>query len=152
MYNPNGKLSNPWKVTKLLLVKVSLFICWSLKGKVKIAFDIHNNLQVISERSTYHLWFDKYHQFTYYLRIQNCFYIQINSYKMVVNFFHISHNLTWYSALSISLPKYTQFVNCSTCELTRQYRYRISSYDCRGNYSFLNSSSEETIQVFISLK
>ena len=29
--------------------------------------------------------------------------------------------------------------------------YRISSYNCRGNYSFLNSSSEETIQVFISL-
>ena len=29
--------------------------------------------------------------------------------------------------------------------------YRISSYSCRGNYSFLNSSSEETIQVFISL-
>ena len=24
--------------------------------------------------------------------------------------------------------------------------YRISSYSCRGNYSFLNSSSEETIQ------
>ena len=25
-------------------------------------------------------------------------------------------------------------------------KYRISSYNCRGNYSFLNSSSEETIQ------
>ena len=24
--------------------------------------------------------------------------------------------------------------------------HRISSYNCRGNYSFLNSSSEETIQ------
>ena len=24
--------------------------------------------------------------------------------------------------------------------------YRISSYSCRGNYSFLNSSSEETIK------
>ena len=31
------------------------------------------------------------------------------------------------------------------------YIYRISSYSCRGNYSFLNSSSEETIQVFLSL-
>ena len=31
------------------------------------------------------------------------------------------------------------------------FDYRISSYSCRGNYSFLNSSSEETIQVFISL-
>ena len=31
------------------------------------------------------------------------------------------------------------------------FGYRISSYSCRGNYSFLNSSSEETIQVFISL-
>ena len=29
--------------------------------------------------------------------------------------------------------------------------YRISSYSCRGNYSFLNSSSEETIRVFLSL-
>ena len=29
--------------------------------------------------------------------------------------------------------------------------YRISSYNCRGNYSFLSSSSEETIQIFISL-
>ena len=28
------------KVTNLLIVKVSLFICWSLKGKVKIAFDM----------------------------------------------------------------------------------------------------------------
>ena len=25
-------------------------------------------------------------------------------------------------------------------------KYRISSYSCRGNYSFLNSASEETIQ------
>ena len=25
-------------------------------------------------------------------------------------------------------------------------QYRISYYNCRGNYSFLNSSSEETIQ------
>ena len=31
------------------------------------------------------------------------------------------------------------------------FRYSISSYNCRGNYSFLNSSSEETIRVFISL-
>ena len=29
--------------------------------------------------------------------------------------------------------------------------YCISSYNCRGNYSFLNSSSEETIQVFVPL-
>ena len=37
-------------------------------------------------------------------------------------------------------------------EKTKQKnKYRISSYNCCGNYSFLNSSSEETIQVFISL-
>ena len=36
-------------------------------------------------------------------------------------------------------------------ELLPNYIYRISSYSCRGNYSFLNSSSEETIQVFVSL-
>ena len=29
--------------------------------------------------------------------------------------------------------------------------YPISSYSRRGTYSFLNSSSEETIQVFVSL-
>ena len=33
----------------------------------------------------------------------------------------------------------------------KEVMYRISSYSCCGNYSFLNSSSEETIQVFISL-
>ena len=38
-----------------------------------------------------------------------------------------------------------------TVKMFRKKIYRISSYSCRGNYSFLNSSSEETIQVFISL-
>ena len=37
------------------------------------------------------------------------------------------------------------------CHKKKNYEYRISSYNCRGNYSFLNSSSEETNQVFISL-
>ena len=37
------------------------------------------------------------------------------------------------------------------CLLQVYLRYRISSYSCRGNYSFLNSTSEGTIQVFISL-
>jgi hypothetical protein len=37
--------------------------------------------------------------------------IQVNNYEIIVNFFHISHNLTWYSAqLSIHLPEFTQSV------------------------------------------
>ena len=37
--------------------------------------------------------------------------VQVNNYEIVVNFFHISHNLTWYSVkLSIDLPEFTQFV------------------------------------------
>ena len=43
------------------------------------------------------------------------------------------------------------FSVCMCFKRTFKDIYRISSYNCRGNYSFLNSSSEETIQVFISL-
>ena len=43
------------------------------------------------------------------------------------------------------------FGHLPLCQVRERYTYRISSYSCRGNYSFLNSSSEETIQVFISL-
>ena len=39
--------------------------------------------------------------------------------RLVVNFFHISHNLTWYSAI---VHKFTRiYPVCSTYELTKQY-------------------------------
>ena len=39
-----------------------------------------------------------------------------------------------------------QFLKLQAGKLPQNCIYRISSYNCRGNYSFLNSSSEETIQ------
>ena len=36
-----------------------------------------------------------------------CVSIQVNNYEIVINFFHISHNLTWYSAI---VHKFTWFV------------------------------------------
>ena len=45
--------------------------------------------------------------------------IQVNNYEIVVNFFHISHNLTWYSAI---VHKFTTiYTVCSTYELTKQF-------------------------------
>ena len=31
--------------------------------------------------------------------------VQVNNYKIVIHFFHISHNLTWYSAIAQSISK-----------------------------------------------
>ena len=46
-------------------------------------------------------------------------YVQVNNYEIVVNFFHISHNLTWYSAI---VHKFTRiYPVCSTYELTKQF-------------------------------
>ena len=40
--------------------------------------------------------------------------IQVNNHEIVVNFFHISHNLTWYSAI---VHKFTRiYAVCSTYE------------------------------------
>ena len=45
--------------------------------------------------------------------------IQVNNYEIVVNFFHISHNLTWYSVI---VRKFTRiYPVCSTYELTKQF-------------------------------
>ena len=41
--------------------------------------------------------------------------VQVNNYEIVVNFFHISHNLQ----LSMNLPEYTKFVQLKN-ELTKQ--------------------------------
>ena len=47
------------------------------------------------------------------------FVVQVNNYEIVVNFFHISHNLTWYSAI---VHKFTRiYPVCSTYELTKQF-------------------------------
>ena len=45
--------------------------------------------------------------------------LQVNDYEIVLNFFHISHNLTWYSAI---VHKFTRiYPVCSTYELTKQF-------------------------------
>ena len=49
---------------------------------------------------------------------------KIYLYEIVPNFPHISHNLTWYSAI---VPKFTRiFPVCSTYELTKPFLKRIS--------------------------
>ena len=45
--------------------------------------------------------------------------LQVNDYEIVVNILHISHNLTWYSAI---VQKFTIiYPVCSTFELTKQF-------------------------------
>ena len=45
--------------------------------------------------------------------------IQVNYYEIVLNVFHISHNLTWHSAI---VHKFTRiYPVCSTYELTKQF-------------------------------
>ena len=45
--------------------------------------------------------------------------LQVNNYEIIVKYFHISHNLTWYSA---SVHKFTRiYPVCSTYELTKQF-------------------------------
>ena len=47
-------------------------------------------------------------------------YLQVNDYEIVVIFFRISHNFTWYSA---SVHKFTRiYPVCSTYELIRQFK------------------------------
>ena len=45
--------------------------------------------------------------------------LQVNNYEIVVKFFHICHNLTWYSDI---VHKFTRISTvCSTYELTKQF-------------------------------
>ena len=45
--------------------------------------------------------------------------LQVNNYEIIVKFFHICHNLTWYSAI---VHKFTRlYPVCSTYELTKQF-------------------------------
>ena len=47
------------------------------------------------------------------------FFLQVNNCEIIVNFFLISHNLTWYSAI---VHRFTRiYPVCSTCELTKQF-------------------------------
>ena len=45
--------------------------------------------------------------------------IQVNNHEIVVKFFHISHNLTWYSEIVQRFTRISKF--CSTYELTKQF-------------------------------
>ena len=45
--------------------------------------------------------------------------VQVNNYEIVVKFFHVSHNLTWYSEI---VQRFTRISKvCSTYELTKQF-------------------------------
>ena len=45
--------------------------------------------------------------------------LQVHNYEIIVKFFDISHNLTWYSAI---VHKFTKiYLFCSTYELTKQF-------------------------------
>ena len=47
--------------------------------------------------------------------------LQVNNYEIVINFFLINHNLTWYSAI---VHKFTRiYPVCSTYELTKQFMW-----------------------------
>jgi hypothetical protein len=45
--------------------------------------------------------------------------LQVNDYEIVVNFFHISHNLTQYSVIVHKFGRI--YPVCSTYELTKQF-------------------------------
>ena len=53
-------------------------------------------------------------------------YIQVNNYEIVVNFFHISHTLTWYSAIVHRFVRIYQFVQLmnwqnNSCKFVRKF-------------------------------
>ena len=83
---------------------------WQVKHHTEIASsqDIYNTAMLAQsaqkQRGTIFIWI---------------FLVQVNNYEIVVNFFHISHNLTWYSAI---VHKFTRiYPVCSTYELTKQF-------------------------------
>ena len=47
------------------------------------------------------------------------FWLQVNNYEIVINFFHISHKLKWYSRIVHKFTRIYPF--CSTYELAKQY-------------------------------
>ena len=53
------------------------------------------------------------------LRKYNVNKVQVNNYEIVVKFFHISHKLTWYSAIVHEFTRIYQV--CSTYDLTKQF-------------------------------
>ena len=56
----------------------------------------------------------------YILSIRKCV-LQVSNYEIIVNFFLISHNLTWYSAI---VHKFIRiYPVCSTYELKKQFMY-----------------------------
>ena len=52
------------------------------------------------------------------LKIGMCI-VQVNNYEIVVTFFHIIHNLTWYSTIVHKFTRIYPF--CSTYELKKQF-------------------------------
>ena len=87
--------------------------------------DCHSSLNA---RSWFYV-FDYQTKNSYYKQVCFCvlstkarfwyWFLQVNDYEIVVNFFHISHNLTWYSAI---VHKFTRIYQvCSTYELTQQF-------------------------------
>jgi hypothetical protein len=52
-------------------------------------------------------------------RFHIAMHLQVNGYEIVENFFHISHNLTWYSAIVHKVTRI--YPVCSTYELTKQF-------------------------------
>ena len=53
------------------------------------------------------------------LKLLSYYEVQVNNYEIVVKIFHISHNLTWYSAI---VHKFTRiYPVCSTYDVTKQF-------------------------------
>ena len=55
----------------------------------------------------------------YLTNIQARISLQVHNHEIVVNIFHISHNLTWYSAIVHGFTRI--YPVCSTYELTKQF-------------------------------
>ena len=64
------------------------------------------------------------------LRSRKCVFVQVNNYEIIVNFFQISHNLTWYSAIVHKFTKTNPV--CSTYELKKQFM-KVSVKNCAIN-------------------
>ena len=63
-------------------------------------------------------WGQKSFEFESILSLQKCM-VQVNNYEIAVNFFYISHNVTWYSVI---VHKFTRiYPVCSTYELTKHF-------------------------------
>ena len=68
-------------------------------------------------------------------RPKQVYLIQVNNYEIIVKFFHISHNLTWYSAI---VQQFTRiYLVCSTYELTKTIHVNLHK-------KFRNRSQKES--------